>query len=62
MVALDRNALVEVYGTNPRRKMLKIISVLKLVLALVVQPCLTLCNPTRLLYFMGFSRQKYWNR
>ena len=30
--------------------MLKIISVLKLVLALVVQPCLTLCNPTRLLY------------
>ena len=41
---------MEVCGTNPRRKTLRIISVLKVVLALVVQPCLTLCNPTRLLY------------
>ena len=50
MVAQGRKAIVEVCGTNPRRKTLRIISVLKVVLALVVQPCLTLCNPTRLLY------------
>ena len=50
MVAQDRKAIVEVCGTNPRRKTLRIISVLKVVLALVAQPYLTLCNPTRLLY------------
>ena len=49
-MAQDRKAIVEVCGTNPRRKTLRIISVLKVVLALVVQPCLTLCSPTRLLY------------
>ena len=42
VVAQDRKAIVEVCGTNPRRKTLRIISVLKVVLALVVQPCLTL--------------------
>ena len=50
VVVQGRKAIVEVCGTNPRRKTLRIISVLKVVLALVVQPCLTLCNPTRLLY------------
>ena len=50
VVAQDRKAIVEVCSTNPRRKTLRIISVLKVVLALVVQPCLTLCSPTRLLY------------
>ncbi|XDA80937.1 hypothetical protein R6Z07M_010880 [Ovis aries] len=37
------------------------VNLTRAVLCLVVQSCLTFCNPTRLLCLWGFSGQEYWS-